>query len=211
MGDHAGWPVQQGLSRCPGARRGPGRRGESGLDLRPARTAASPTSASPAPRSRRCRPTRWPRCIRQLDLAPDGDHRRVGWVTHLDAHRRPAPRGRRRAGASGGSVAATFGLMSLGVHYCGQSPAEGLGRRHGGCRRAPGVGRGDLRRNPSNRQRFLDQDRLEFIATMEEWMLAYCPCGDELVPGLPSAAAARARPARARVPQRRERRVPHAR
>ena len=46
-----------------------------------------------------------------------------------------------------------------------------------------------LGRNPSNRQRFLDQDRGEFIATMERWMLAYCPCGDELVPGLPSAAA----------------------
>ena len=46
-----------------------------------------------------------------------------------------------------------------------------------------------LERNPSNRQRFLDQDRREFITTMERWMLAYCPCGDELVPGLPSEAA----------------------
>ena len=42
-----------------------------------------------------------------------------------------------------------------------------------------------LERNPSNRQRFLDQDRDQFIATLEQWMLAYCPCGDELVPGLP--------------------------
>jgi hypothetical protein len=41
-----------------------------------------------------------------------------------------------------------------------------------------------LTRNPANRQRFLDQDPKEFVATMERWMKAYCPCGDELVPGL---------------------------
>ena len=34
------------------------------------RTAARPTSASPASRSRPCRPTRWPRCSPQLDMAP---------------------------------------------------------------------------------------------------------------------------------------------
>ena len=50
------------------------------------------------------------------------------------------------------------------------------------------VGRG-APRNPSNRQRILDQDRREFIATMERWMLAYCPCGGELVPGLTTADA----------------------
>ncbi len=41
-----------------------------------------------------------------------------------------------------------------------------------------------IRRNPRNRQRFLDQDPGEFIETMERWMLVYCPCTDELVPGL---------------------------
>jgi hypothetical protein len=41
-----------------------------------------------------------------------------------------------------------------------------------------------LERNPGNRQRFLDQDPKEFVATFERWMAAYCPCGDELVPGL---------------------------
>ena len=46
-----------------------------------------------------------------------------------------------------------------------------------------------LERNPSNRQRFLDQDRQEFIAALERWMFAYCPCGDELVPGLSDDAA----------------------
>jgi hypothetical protein len=42
-----------------------------------------------------------------------------------------------------------------------------------------------LERNPSNRQRFLDQDPKEFITTMESWMAAYCPSTGELVPGLP--------------------------
>ena len=46
-----------------------------------------------------------------------------------------------------------------------------------------------LERNPSNRQRFLDQQPAEFVATMERWMLAYCPRDDEHVPGLPDADA----------------------
>jgi pimeloyl-ACP methyl ester carboxylesterase len=81
-----------------------------------------------------------------------------------------------------------FGLMSLGMHYCGQSLLEAW---QGGMEDVVALPEWEevLRRKPSNRQRFLDQDRREFIATMERWMLAYCPCGDELVPGLPSAAA----------------------
>ena len=47
-----------------------------------------------------------------------------------------------------------------------------------------------ISRNPSNRQRILDQDRGEFVKTMERWMLAYCPCGGELVPGLTTEDAA---------------------
>jgi pimeloyl-ACP methyl ester carboxylesterase len=42
-----------------------------------------------------------------------------------------------------------------------------------------------IERNPGNRQRILDQDRDEFIATMERWMLAYCPQPGQEVPGLP--------------------------
>jgi pimeloyl-ACP methyl ester carboxylesterase len=42
-----------------------------------------------------------------------------------------------------------------------------------------------IERNPGNRQRILDQDRDEFIATMERWMMAYCPQPDQHVPGLP--------------------------
>jgi pimeloyl-ACP methyl ester carboxylesterase len=81
-----------------------------------------------------------------------------------------------------------FGLMSLGMHYCGQSLLKAW---EGGMEDVVALPEWDevLRRNPSNRQRFLDQDRHEFIATMERWMLAYCPCGDELVPGFPNAEA----------------------
>lgn len=46
-----------------------------------------------------------------------------------------------------------------------------------------------IERNPSNRDRFLAQDPSEFIATLERWMVAYCPCGDETVPGVPDAQA----------------------
>jgi pimeloyl-ACP methyl ester carboxylesterase len=41
-----------------------------------------------------------------------------------------------------------------------------------------------MKSNPSNRQRFLDQDPEVFLATMERWMFAYCPCGNATVPGL---------------------------
>jgi pimeloyl-ACP methyl ester carboxylesterase len=81
-----------------------------------------------------------------------------------------------------------FGLMSLGLHYCGQSLVKAW---EGGMEDVVALPEWEevLRRNASNRQRFLDQDRREFIQTMERWMLAYCPCGDELVPGLPGADA----------------------
>jgi hypothetical protein len=46
-----------------------------------------------------------------------------------------------------------------------------------------------LAARPANRQIILEQDRKEFIRTMERWMLAYYPRPDELVPGLPDARA----------------------
>jgi len=81
-----------------------------------------------------------------------------------------------------------FGLMSLGMHYCGQNLVSAW---RGSMEDVVALPEWEevLSRNPSNRQRILDQDRQEFIATMERWMVAYCPCGDELVPGLPSADA----------------------
>jgi hypothetical protein len=45
-------------------------------------------------------------------------------------------------------------------------------------------------RNPRNRGLLLSQDPAEFLATMERWMLAYCPSGDEVVPGFTAADAA---------------------
>lgn len=41
-----------------------------------------------------------------------------------------------------------------------------------------------IERNPRNRDRFLAQDKQEFIKTMERWAYAYCGCGDPLVAGL---------------------------
>jgi hypothetical protein len=41
-----------------------------------------------------------------------------------------------------------------------------------------------IERNPSNRQRFLDQNPGEFIATFERWMRSFCPCDDELAAGI---------------------------
>ncbi len=41
-----------------------------------------------------------------------------------------------------------------------------------------------LERNPANRERFLAQEPGVFIATLEQWMLAYCPRPGELVPGV---------------------------
>ena len=81
-----------------------------------------------------------------------------------------------------------FGLMSLGVHYCGQSLAKAW---EDGMEAVVALPEWQevLARNPSNRRRFLDQDRREFIATMERWMQAYCPRADEIVPGLSGAEA----------------------
>jgi len=81
-----------------------------------------------------------------------------------------------------------FGLMSLGVHYCGQSLAKAWEDGMEAVVALPGW-QEVLTRNPSNRRRFLEQDRVRFVAAMERWMLAYCPRDDELVPGLPSAEA----------------------
>lgn len=86
-----------------------------------------------------------------------------------------------------------FGLMTLGVHYCGESLKAAW---NGGMEAVVELPEWAevLNRNPGNRKRFLDQDPGEFIATMERWMAAYCACGDELVPGLPDADARRLDP-----------------
>jgi pimeloyl-ACP methyl ester carboxylesterase len=125
--------------------------------------------------------------LRQLDLGPaviaggSGGAR----VSMLTAERHPdVAQGLAVWWISGG----VFGLISVGSYYCGESIAAAW---HGGMEAvvelpdwAPA-----FERNSTNRQKMLAQDRAEFIATMERWLLAYCPCGEVLVPGLSEADA----------------------
>ncbi|HVS68628.1 MAG TPA: alpha/beta hydrolase [Mycobacteriales bacterium] len=78
-----------------------------------------------------------------------------------------------------------YGLMTLGVHYCGGSLAAAWTKDMAAVADLPEWSE-VIERNPRNRQLILDQDRATFIATMERWMAAYCPNDDELVPGLPN-------------------------
>ena len=83
-----------------------------------------------------------------------------------------------------------YGLMKLGIVYCEGSLKAAW---NGGMEAVLALPEWAevLGRNPANRELFLRQDPREFVATMERWMAAYCPCGDELVPGLPDAGARR--------------------
>lgn len=86
-----------------------------------------------------------------------------------------------------------FGLTTIGTGYCGANIRAAWVEGMEGVVALPESVQGNwqevMQRNPSNRQKILGQDRKEFIATMERWLLAYCPCGDELVPGLPDSEA----------------------
>ncbi len=80
--------------------------------------------------------------------------------------------------------------MTLGMTYCGESI---LAAWNGGMEAVVALPKTTLgnwqelmEHNEANRQRLLDQEPKEFVATMERWMMAYCPCGDDLVPGLPN-------------------------
>ncbi len=76
-----------------------------------------------------------------------------------------------------------YGLLSLATHYCGDSIAAAW---RAGMAAVPELPEWSevLERNPANRERFLAQDPQQFIATLEQWMLAYCPRPDQLVPGV---------------------------
>jgi pimeloyl-ACP methyl ester carboxylesterase len=121
--------------------------------------------------------------LRHLDLAPAV---LVGWsggarVSLLTAANHPdVAAGLAVLWVSGG----VFGLMSLATHYCaGSVQAAWVGGMEAVVELPEWAE--VLERNPGNRQRFLDQDRAEFIETMERWMLAYCPREGQHVPGLP--------------------------
>jgi pimeloyl-ACP methyl ester carboxylesterase len=78
-----------------------------------------------------------------------------------------------------------LGLLSLAMHYCAGSLKAAW---DGGMEAVVALPEWAevLERNPSNRGRFLAQDPQAFIATMERWMTAYAPGGEDVVPGLPA-------------------------
>ena len=83
----------------------------------------------------------------------------------------------------------TFGLLTLAVVYCGESIRAAW---QGGMEAVVALPdwAESLERNPGNRRRFLDLDPRDFIATLERWMLVYCPDPNATVPGLPDEACA---------------------
>ena len=80
--------------------------------------------------------------------------------------------------------------MTLGTHYCAASIHAAWS---GGMEAVTALPEWAevLERNPANRERMLALDPRVFVATMERWLAAYCPCGSSLVPGLPDDAARR--------------------
>jgi len=121
--------------------------------------------------------------LRRLDLGPaiivgGSGGARVSLLTaarHPDVTRKLA-----MLWISGG----VYGLMLLGVHYCGESiRAAWTGGMEAVVELPDWVE--VLDRNPRNRDRFLALDPHEFIRTLEQWMLVYCPDPSSTVPGLP--------------------------
>jgi pimeloyl-ACP methyl ester carboxylesterase len=77
----------------------------------------------------------------------------------------------------------TFGLLTLAMVYCGESFRAAWQHGMEAVVELPEWAE-VLERNPGNRQRFLDLDPQEFIATMDRWMRVYCPDPNAAVPGL---------------------------
>jgi pimeloyl-ACP methyl ester carboxylesterase len=84
-----------------------------------------------------------------------------------------------------------FGLLSVGTGYCAEPIRVAWNGGMPAVVDLPGNVQANWQEqmagNPANRQKLLNQDPEEFIATMERWLLAYCPCG-ETVPGVTDAA-----------------------
>ena len=83
-----------------------------------------------------------------------------------------------------------YGLLVLATHYCGESIRAAWQDGMEGVVELPEWAE-VLERNPRNRDIFLAQDPREFIATLEQWMLAYCPDPNQPVPGLSTADCAK--------------------
>jgi len=126
--------------------------------------------------------------LRHLDMTPavifggSGGAR----VSLLTVARHPeVARGLGMVWISGG----VYGLLLLATHYCGESIRAAWQDGMEGVIELPEWAE-VLERNPRNRDRFLAQDPQEFIATLEQWMLAYCPDPNQPVPGLSTAECA---------------------
>jgi pimeloyl-ACP methyl ester carboxylesterase len=78
------------------------------------------------------------------------------------------------------------GLLQLANYYCMPSADAAW---HGGMEAVVALDQWQetIAKNPRNRERFLAMDRREFLAVMDRWAVAYCPCDDALVPGLDAA------------------------
>ena len=85
-----------------------------------------------------------------------------------------------------------YGLMVLGIVYCGENIRAAWSGGMEAVVELPEWTE-QLTRNPSNRERLLGMDRDEFIATLERWMLVYCPDPKGTVPGISDGDCARVR------------------
>jgi pimeloyl-ACP methyl ester carboxylesterase len=84
----------------------------------------------------------------------------------------------------------THGYVVNASHYCvGSIKAAWVYGMQGVAEL--GEWREVIERNPSNRQRFLDQDRDEFLATFDRWIKVNLSNDDEIVPGLPKEEASK--------------------
>ena len=120
--------------------------------------------------------------LRHLDMAPaviaggSGGAR----VSLLTAARHPdVASGVAMWWISGG----VYGLITLGVHYCGGSLAAAWTGDMEAVAALP-EWQESIERNPRNRQLITGHDRDEFIAAMERWMQVYCACDGHTIPGL---------------------------
>ncbi|HWX75317.1 MAG TPA: alpha/beta hydrolase [Solirubrobacteraceae bacterium] len=117
-----------------------------------------------------------------LDMAPaviagGSGGSRVSLLTA--ARRREVAAGLAMWWISGG----VYGLMILGVHYCGDSLTAAWNGGMEAVAKLPEWAE-VLERNPRNRERFLSLDRQEFLDTLDRWMRVYCPDPSATVPGL---------------------------
>lgn len=77
----------------------------------------------------------------------------------------------------------TMGLMNLAIVYGAGSYSAAYSYGMDAVVDIPDWAE-SVARNPRNRDRIASQDREEFLAAMNEWMLAYRPRDDQLIPGV---------------------------